>query len=250
MDKPPLLLSDIAFFLHEFFQTTLFPTDERGGVYRPSNRLIHHIGLALEPSANTANWVRSERLDALWLHRPWQLNLASIPTDVGVVTHHLPFDEYLTVGYNIWLAKALGISRLEEIGYKQGTDKSGTLLPKRPIGMIGQFDGNVPERSFQEWLDLIEKEFGGYDRAEQGQLQPQGRIAVVGAMNAGLLHEAHERGVSLYLTGEYRKGAQAAVDETGMAVIAIGHRRSEEWGLRALRSVLLEQFAGLAVVLG
>ncbi|RYF68364.1 MAG: hypothetical protein EOO39_19545, partial [Cytophagaceae bacterium] len=86
--------------------------------------------------------------------------------------------------------------------------------------------------------------------AEQGQRQPHDRVAVVGAMNANLLHEAHEQGVSLYLTGEYRKGAQAAVDETGISVIAIGHHRSEEWGLRALRSVLLERWSGVEVVLG
>ena len=67
-------------------------------------------------------------------------------------------------------------------------------------------------------------------------------------MNPALVQEAHERGVGLYLTGEYRKGTQAAVDETGMSVIAIGHRRTEEWGLRALGTLLSEQWNGLEVL--
>ncbi len=243
MDSHPLFLNDLANFLRTELNTALYPANEQGGVYKPSDRVIQRIGLALEPSSTTSDWVRDLQLDALWLHRPWQLNATTLPPDVGVLFHHLPFDECLTTGYNPRLANVLGMESLEELGYKQVADESGTLLPKRPIGMIG----NVPERSFEEWVALIEREFGGYDRAVSGRERDYKRVAVVGAMNPSLVQEAHERGVGLYLTGEYRKGTQTSVDETGISVIAIGHRRTEEWGLRALAALLREEWSWLPV---
>ncbi|XWW46050.1 Nif3-like dinuclear metal center hexameric protein [Fibrella sp. USSR17] len=244
MDKPPLVLNDIANFLQTEFKTDRYPISERGGIYKPADRPIRRVGLSLEPCPKIGQWVRAQDLDALWLHRPWHLNTATLPSDVGVLTHHLPFDECLTTGYNTRLAQVLGLESLAELGYKQAADESDRLLPKRAIGMIG----DVPERSTESWLEQIQVAFGGYDRVEAGQVRSHRRVAVVGAMNPELVHEAHERSVSLYLTGEYRKGTQKAVDETGMTVIAIGHKRTEEWGLRALGTLLTEQWEGLEVL--
>jgi len=244
MDKPPLLLNDIADFLQTEFKTDRYLIGERGGIYKPAERPIRRVGLSLEPWPKIGEWVRAQRLDALWLHRPWQLNTAALPPDVGVLTHHLPFDECLTTGYNTRLAHALAMEPVAELGYKQSEDDLGVMLPKRAIGMIG----DVPERSTELWLKQIQVAFGGYDRVESGQVRIHQRVAIVGAMNPELVYEAHERGVSLYLTGEYRKGTQKAVDETGMTVIAIGHKRTEEWGLRALGTLLREEWEGLVVV--
>ncbi|MBO0931701.1 Nif3-like dinuclear metal center hexameric protein [Fibrella aquatilis] len=217
--------------------THRYPAAERGGIYRPSSRPVERIGLALEPPPQVGNWVRDNNLDALWLHRPWRLDQAALPPDVGVLYHHLPFDETLTTGYNVPLAAALGLSELDILGYKTAPGPADAHLPPRPIGMVGA----VPHRSFDEWKQLINNLFGGYDRAEFGSVRMPEMVAVVGAMNPALIQEAHECGVGLYLTGEYRKSAQEAVDETGMAVIAIGHRRTEEWGLRALAGLLREK---------
>ncbi|MEZ0483753.1 Nif3-like dinuclear metal center hexameric protein [Fibrella aquatica] len=240
----PIFLADIADFLQTEFTTVQYPDTEAGGVFKSSDRSVQRIGLALEPWVDIAGWVRSERLDALWLHRPWQLDLDSLPSDVGVLMHHLPFDEHLTTGYNKHLAAILSLKSLEELGYKQAVDDSGNTFPKRPIGMIG----NVPAQTDEAWLDQIAQEFGGYERAEPGQVLSHSRVAVVGAMNPALVYEAHERGVSLYLTGEYRKGTQKAVDETGISVIAIGHRRTEEWGVRALAKVLKDRWSELQII--
>lgn len=243
MEKLPVLLSDLADFLAMEFATDRFPISERGGIYQPSDRPAQYIGLALEPWPGIGEWVRSHQVDAIWLHRPWQLHPGTLPTDVGVLYHHLPFDECLTTGYNRRLANVFGMESLEELGYKQTADEPN--LPKRPIGMIG----NVPERTYDEWLDLIQREYGGYDQAVHGKTRTCERVAVVGAMNAALIQEAHERGVSLYLTGEYRKGAQKAVDETGLSVVAIGHRRTEEWGLRALGQLLNMNYQDIRLII-
>src|SRR5919199_2275738 len=202
-------LGDLDKFLREEFKVDRYAANERGGIYRPSDRPIKRLGLALEPFPELTDWVSNEQLDALWLHRPWQLHDRGLPSDVGVLYHHLPFDETLTMGFSPRMATALGAtSALEPLGFKQATLETGEPLPQRPIGML--FDG--AEQEFDGWLNHIKVMFDGYDRAEAGQSlnrsdQSISRIAVVGAMNDNLVREAAERGADLYITGQYRKQA-------------------------------------------
>lgn len=247
MDNQPLSADDIAGFLANTFTTNHYPGTEQGGVYRPSGRPVRRLGVALEPFQSLAGWVAAYQLDALWLHRPWQLGQAALPADLGVLYHHLPFDETLTMGFNGRLSAAFGSqAKLEELGYKQAADEAGNELPARAIGMLM----DVPEREFDGYLHTVKTMFGGYDRAEAGRQIDIAKIAVVGAMTDALVREAADRGANLYLTGQYRKPAQDAVDQTGMAVIAVGHRRSEEWGLRALADLLREHWPELSVTVG
>lgn len=237
-------LIDIEKFLQTEFATKRYPASERGGIIIPSEQPIERLGLALDSSPDLTTWIEEDKLDALWIHRPFQLTLVNDLPGMGILSHHLPFDEALTMGYNQRMTSRIkAVSAPEPIGYKQDTDTTGTLLPRRPIGMLM----NVEEREFDAWLQVIKVEFGGYDRAEAGHSsagwQPNSnRIAVVGAMTDALVREAAERGAHLYLTGAYRKPAQQAVDDTGIAVIAVGHRRTEEWGLQLLANLLEERW--------
>ncbi len=225
---------EIAAYLAGFFQTERYPTDERGGVWHPTARPIHRLGLALEPDAGLLEWVFREKPDALWLHRPWNLELSTLPPEVGVLTQHLPFDETLTLGYNRRLADTLGLANLEEIGCKQFPG-----LPRRAIGMLGDTPAT-------DWLEKLNREFGrkGDFDLLVGVLSLT-RIAVVGAMTDALVREAAERGATVYVTGQVRQPARRAVEETGLSVIEIGHRPSEEWGLRALAELLRERWPQL-----
>lgn len=234
MTTPLLSLTDIARFLAEKLTTNRYISDEQGGIYKPSNRPVQRLGLALEPFPDIGNWAQTNQLDALWLHRPWRLPPDALPNGVGVLYHHLPFDEHLTMGYSPTMAEALGLQNLLEIGYKQSLNPDGTLLAQRPIGMLGQ----APAQSFAEWQMIITNTFGGFDEALSGRTELTDRVAVVGAMNELLVREAAEGGATLYLTGQYRPSAKKAVQETGIAVIAVGHLRSEQWGLAALEQIL------------
>jgi putative NIF3 family GTP cyclohydrolase 1 type 2 len=225
-----IYLDDIAEFLSDFMAANRF-SDDQNGVYVPSGKAIARFGLALEPWAEPAAWVQQERLDGLFLHRPWQL-----PTiDIGVVAYHLAFDEALTIGFNSRLATVLGMSNLEVLGEKAG----------RVIGMIG----NVERHSFDKYSDRLKQIFHGCDRAIPGNTSEITRVVVVGAMNELLVREAKERGANIYITGQLRQSAKAALEATGMSCVAIGHRRSEEWGLRALSDLLRERFSQLEVII-
>ncbi len=152
-----------------------------------------------------------------------------------MLTHHVPFDEKLTTGYNLRLAEALEMKDVQVLGLKEG----------RPIGMLGA----VPPQDFARFSRVVTEEFGGSEDTRHPVNGEVRCVAVVGAMMDVFVREASERGVHVYVTGQWRKPAARAVDEVGIGVIAVGHRRTEEWGLRALGELLEERWAGLACVL-
>jgi putative NIF3 family GTP cyclohydrolase 1 type 2 len=227
-------LDEIAEFLNHYFAVHRFG-DDQGGIYRHSTRPIHRIGLALEPWTQLNQWVSNRQLDALFLHRPWKLEPEQLEPDVGVVSYHLAFDERLTLGFNPRLAEALGMSAIEVLGKKEG----------RPIGMIGE----ILPQSFARYCSYINEVFGGQDKANPGNCDKVLRVAVVGAMTEALVREAVSRGADVYITGQLRQPAEATVLETGISVIGVGHRRCEEWGLRALAGVMRERWFELEVIL-
>ena len=229
-----LSLDELTQFLNQYFAVHRFG-DDQGGVYRHSARPIRRIGLALEPWAELNQWANDRQLDALFLHRPWKLEPEQLEPDIGVVSYHLAFDERLTLGFNSRLAEVLGMEAIEVLGEKQG----------RPIGMIGK----ILPQSFASYRIYIDEVFGGQDKAYPGCCESVSQVAVVGAMTDELVREAASRGADVYITGQLRQPAEEAVLDTGIGVIAVGHRRCEEWGLRALAGVMRERWFGLEVIL-
>ena len=225
-----IYLDNIAEFLSNLMAAERF-IDDQNGVYIPSNRAIARFGLCIEPWAELTTWAQRERLDGLFLHRPWQLQTV----DIGVVAYHLAFDEALTLGFNPHLAKVLGMGNLEVLGKKAG----------RAIGMIGE----VERHSFDKYCDRLHQVFKGCDQAIDGTTGDIFRVAVVGAMTDTLVREAKDRGANIYITGQLRQQAKLTLEATGLSCVAIGHRRSEEWGLRALSSLLRDRFTQLETIL-
>jgi putative NIF3 family GTP cyclohydrolase 1 type 2 len=226
-------LHTLAKFLDRTLNAEQF-TDDFNGIYQPSTRPIQRIGLILEPLPELSDWIVSHQIDALFCHRPWNLQVAQLPTEMGVLAYHLSFDEALTIGYNPFLAKDLGMKKLLVLGKKL----------ERPIGMIGE----VVHQPLKDCIFQIEAMFGGMEVVISG-LEQISRIAVVGAMSAELIQMAADCGAELYITGQLRRSAESALRATKISVIAVGHQRSEAWGLRMLARLLQQQFPSLEVVL-
>ncbi|BAU10220.1 hypothetical protein LEP3755_07010 [Leptolyngbya sp. NIES-3755] len=218
-------------FLDRFFQVDQYPEEERGGIYRVHARPIQRLGLMLEPIPNLDRWIKNHRIDSLFIHRPWQLDPEF---EIGVVSYHLPFDERLTLGFNLRLMEALSMINVRSFGEKAG----------RLIGMIGE----VSPQTSEQYCQQIREIFGGYESVF-AQKEAVKKVAIVGAMNETLVRSAANQGVDIYITGQFRVSAKSAVVETGINVIEVGHRRSEQWGLRALSGVLRERWSNLQVVL-
>ncbi len=229
-----IYLPEIAEFLDRLFAVERYTEAERGGVYLPSSRSIKRLGLALEPWTDLSEWAIAHSLDALFLHRPWKLQLQQLAPDIGIIAYHLPFDERLTLSFNPRLAEVLGISCPEVLAEKDS----------RAIGMVGE----IPTQSFTDLCNCINHVFGGYEQVLAAEQTEVARIAVVGAMTDLLVREAANRGAEVYITGQLRQPAEQAMQETKIAAIAVGHRRSEAWGLRVLAGVLRERWASLEVL--
>lgn len=222
---------ELVEFLDEFFEIEKFGED-KSGIFIANDRPISRVGLALEPWPEIDRWIHESNLDSLFLHRPWKLE--ATPVEVGVVFYHHAFDEHLTIGFNPRLATALGMRFLQPFGEKLG----------RPIGMIS----SVRSQSIEAFCNRVQSVFGRYEHRVSGQFEVVDRVAVVGALTPELIEAAAAEGVQVYVTGQLRAIATDAIRAAGIEVIAVGHRRCEEWGLRSLASVLQERWASLSVL--
>ncbi len=230
-----LTLAAIADYLNSYLGSADIPNDQNG-IYRPSQRPVKQIGLAIEPWTGIGEWVQRERLDALFLHRPWKLDMQTLPEEIGILAYHLAFDLKLTFGLNHRLADVLQMTNLTPFAFKDGL----------PLGMIGDIT-SLPMHTFVEYLG---ETFGVAPTIERYYRETVSRVALVGAMTDILIREAAEQAVDLYITGQFRQPARRAVDETGMTVAVVGHTVGELWGIRTLASLLRERYAGLDVVIG
>ncbi len=221
-----LSLATIAADLDQFFASARFPQDQNG-IYRPSQRPVRRIGLALEPWSGIGAWVREERLDTLFLHRPWHLDERELPSDIGILAYHRAFDLTLTLGLNPLLAKALHMTSVVPFAFKDSV----------PLGM----HGNVPSTPLGTFVALLTETFAVPPEVPAAYTETVNRLAVVGAMNDALIREAAAQNVQLYITGQFRQPTCRAVSETRMTVAIIGHTPSELWGLRVLANLLRQR---------
>lgn len=234
-----ITLEAVTTFLNEFFAVEENEHDANG-IYVNSDRAIQRIGLALEPETQLGAWVERHQLNAIFLHRPWKLSRDELPPDIGIFSYHLRFDERLSIGYNPRLADALGLKEIEILKRPDG----------KIIGMIGNKITPQPFNSERNsMIEQIQSIFGGYEKIHPPKQGLVARVAVVGAMNENLVTQAVERGAQAYITGQWRSQAEKAIAHSDIGIIAVGHKRSELWGLRALAGVLRERWANLDVII-
>ncbi|QHT69336.1 NGG1p interacting factor NIF3 [Rhodocytophaga rosea] len=227
------LLSEISYFLDEYLQVGQYPK-EKHGIWRPTIAPVRKMGLVLEPWPQIYDWTAQHELDALYVHRPWKLNLEQLPENTGVLSYHLPFDEKLTLGYNPLLAAQLQMTDIEPIGQKEN----------RPIGMTG-----IISTVRVEWfISQLETLFGPPEQIYKGVTGEINKVAVMGAMTESLVWEVARKNVQLYLTGQFRKPAVSAVAQTGLHIIAAGHLQSERYGLHVLANLLTSKWPDIQVV--
>jgi putative NIF3 family GTP cyclohydrolase 1 type 2 len=152
----------------------------------------------------------------MWLHRVYQVG--GRWAGRAVLNSHDGFDAHLTTGWNLALAQELGWQELDRVNLGRAR-----LLLARP-----------PEASWGELLGTFTRTFGGVERVLTPATLDRPVVALANAMRPELLTEAYERGATTYVTGQFRPGARDRADVLGVGVVALGHRRSELWGLARL----------------
>lgn len=192
---------------------------------RPGPPEVRRLALALEP----ADLPPELGADALFLHRARRVGDGW--PGLGVLGVHDGFDTHLTTGPNRRLAHVLGWTEVREVVWEG-----------RAVGLTA----TPPQRT---WLDLraaLHTELGGEDSSwPPPDPAPPLRLALMNAMNPALTGHVAGLGVRVYLTGQLRPSAVGAARDRGLGVIALGHRRTELWGLHRLARELRAAFPGL-----
>ncbi|KAK8113562.1 hypothetical protein PG984_014088 [Apiospora sp. TS-2023a] len=263
----PVRQGDVAFDYHT----------PRSRFFNPGTARPAHVILSITPTAGfydalTKAASQTPRSPPLgFLHRPWELDRKRVPRGTTIVSSHKAFDEVLTVGNNAVLAAKLGMD-MGKAGIIQGYKGD----PDRTIGIVGPLATATARAMLKSQLETEFESFEGVfgfeadDDAEgkdgkeelatsennhdtrcvaiMNAFHPEEVDQVAGlAVGMGLAPSLEDcRGV-LYLTGAVREPGLEAARKKGMAVVCVGHRTCEEWGIRHLARVSRERWPGLQV---
>ncbi|GGR29912.1 Nif3-like dinuclear metal center hexameric protein [Deinococcus ruber] len=191
---------------------------------RPGPEQVQRLALALD----SADLPPELKADALFLHRAFRLGDQF--SGLGVLASHDGFDAELTTGANTTLARHLGWTHIERLHWQ---------------GKVLGLKATPPERDWNALIHALYTEFGGLE----GHIEPVrpavSSVALINAMRPDLLTFLAGQGVNACITGQLRPAAVPRARELGLGIAALGHRRSELWGLRQLARELQGQFPEL-----
>lgn len=152
-----------------------------------------------------------------------------VENSLNLYAAHLPLDLHPEHGNNAQLAKAIGMENPVPFGMYHGI----------AIGIEGMV---TPERSVEAL---------SHDLAEAIDVTPLSlpfgkklcrRIAVVSGSASEIIDEAIAKGVDCFITGEPKHTHYHLAQEAGLNVIYGGHYHSETLGVKALGTVLEQEF--------
>ena len=154
---------------------------------------------------------------------------------ISLFGFHLPLDAHPTLGNNATVYQKLGLK--------------GTVM-QCAHGPYFSDKPNLPDRFMEANIgfggvgvitdELLRKVFPhGYQSFgfESGK---EYKVAICTGSGTSELEEARERGYNMFITGEIRESTPIYSAETGMAVIAAGHHRSEIFGVENIANWLIE----------
>ena len=154
---------------------------------------------------------------------------------ISLFGFHLPLDAHPTLGNNATVYNKLGLKGpVMQCAH-------GPYFSDKP---------NLPDRFMEAYIgfggvgvitdELLRKVFPhGYQSFgfESGK---EYKVAICTGSGTSELEEARERGYNMFITGEIRESTPIYSAETGMAVIAAGHHRSEIFGVENIANWLIE----------
>jgi len=192
----------------EFFEAA----KERG-----ANLLIVHHGISWKDSLK-----RITKLNYKWTK-------FLMDNDMALYGVHLPLDTHPKYGNNVLIGKALGLKGLKAVGSYDGSK----------IAWAGSVPGGMRYSSFKRKVatalgrELVEMNFG------PGTVK---KVMVVSGGGCGLLSDAEELGVDMFVSGEPTLAGRNFLKDSGMNGLFGGHYTTETYGVKALAGVIKRKF--------
>jgi len=234
---------EIVNFLDEYLNVLAFPDKSRNGLQVEGKEEVEKIVFAVDACMDTFVKAKALGADMLIVHHGliWggidyvrglvQKRLKFLlENELNLYAAHLPLDLHPEVGNNAQLLKLLGLEPKEPFGSYNGLS----------IGYISEFDEPKPLPLIAQIL--VEKLKTDYVKAYEFGVEEIKRVGVVSGRGGFAIPEAIEKGVDLFITGEFLHDDYHTAKEGRLSVIAAGHYASETLGVKALMHVLREKF--------
>ena len=234
---------EIVNFLNEYLNVLAFPDKSRNGLQVEGKEEVEKIAFAVDACMDTFIKARAFGADMLIVHHGliWggieyvrglvQKRLKFLlENELNLYAAHLPLDLHPEVGNNAQLLKLLELEPREPFGSYNGLN----------IGYISEFDEPKPLPLVAQIL--VEKLKTDYVKAYEFGVEEIRRVGVVSGRGGFAIPEAIEKGVNLFITGEFLHDDYHTAKEGRLSVIAAGHYASETLGVKALMPILREKF--------
>jgi dinuclear metal center YbgI/SA1388 family protein len=183
-----------------------------GAIAADANLLLVHHGM-FWGGLQAVKGTQYERLSLL------------MQNDIAVYSSHLPLDAHPTVGNNVLLAAALGLSPESGFARFQALD----------IGVQGS--SNISTEALAERARAFAAEHGGQavtTPIEPGRLTRRWAICTGAGAGVETLREAAAAGIDTLIVGEGPHWTAVDGPDAGIAIIYAGHYATETLGVRAL----------------
>lgn len=245
---PQVSLAEIVPWLDDLLQTQLTPdyTGALNGLQVEHTGPVVRVAAAVDASLRTVQMAAEAGASLLVVHHglfwagaqavtgPFHAKLKLlIDHDIAVYSSHLPLDRHPTLGNNVLLADALGLT------------PSATWLPYKgvPIGVVA--DANIATQE----LATRAIEFGnghGHHTVTtpytNGRISRRIAICTGGGASADSLREARQLGADTLIVGEGPHHTAVDAEETGMVVIYAGHYATETLGVQGLARAISDHW--------
>lgn len=232
--------TELASHLHQFLDVTRFRDYCPNGLQVEGRADIGSIVTAVTASAAAIEAALAAGADALIVHHGYfwrgedpritgirrQRLKALLSNDLNLFAYHLPLDAHPEVGNNAQLARRLGFVPEGRFGDQELGVYGAVSVPLE----LAELGARIATRLERTPLVVGEPE------------RPVRRVAWCTGAAQGLMEQALEFDVDVYISGEISEPTAHLARESGVAYIAAGHHATERYGVQALGEHLARRF--------
>jgi len=163
----------------------------------------------------------------------YQKQRTLIANNIAVYSTHLPLDAHATMGNNVLLANAIGLTPSSGFGNFKGID----------ISVAGETD--IDATDVLERTRAVVARYGGTVRTSvpaQGRRCRRWALITGGGASSDTLREARARGIDTFITGEGPHHTTVEAQEEDLLILYAGHYATETLGVQALGAWIEQRF--------
>jgi len=244
MAKRTIKRDALVAFLNEYLQISTVQDDAWNGLQVEGSDTIGKVFFAVDAGMETFQQAKKHNAHMVVVHHGmfWQNSkpcLVGSKRDqcefllkegISLYAAHLPLDKHPEVGNNAQLLKLLGYEVERPFCKYHGQD----------ISFIGK---SGKPKSIDSIVEILRNQLGAECKVLHFGKKTIQRIAVCsgGGANYGIMQEAFDAGVDLYLTGDATEMYHVAKDNK-FNIIFAGHHATETVGVRALSKLVAKKY--------